>query len=198
MIFTTYWFQIFAALTVAIYWLLWRRGLRLWFLGLACLAFHYHFAGPAGMAPIIVLMIVTYLAGLSHNRAVCAAAMILCVCSLSFYKYAAFLIGAVVSPLSASTAEHLAHSAAAVLPGLPPLGISFFTFEFVHYLFEVRRGGAPIRNPLRFLLFSIFFPSLVAGPSSATRSSLRASTREASASGSATSPRACSGLRWDT
>jgi alginate O-acetyltransferase complex protein AlgI len=28
----------------------------------------------------------------------------------------------------------------------------------------VRKGAEPIRNPLRFLLFAIFFPSLVAGP----------------------------------
>jgi alginate O-acetyltransferase complex protein AlgI len=54
--------------------------------------------------------------------------------------------------------------AEAIMPGLPPLGISFFAFEFVHYLIEVRRGGAPIRHPLKFLLFSVFFPSLVAGP----------------------------------
>jgi alginate O-acetyltransferase complex protein AlgI len=51
-----------------------------------------------------------------------------------------------------------------MLPGAYPLAISFFIFEFVHYLFEVRRGGEPIRNPLKFLLFAIFFPSLVAGP----------------------------------
>jgi alginate O-acetyltransferase complex protein AlgI len=34
----------------------------------------------------------------------------------------------------------------------------------VHYLFEVWRGGEPIRNPLKFLLFALFFPSLVSGP----------------------------------
>jgi len=34
----------------------------------------------------------------------------------------------------------------------------------VHYLYEVKRGGEPIRNPVKFLLFAIFFPSLVAGP----------------------------------
>ena len=50
------------------------------------------------------------------------------------------------------------------MPGLPPLGVSFFAFEFVHYLFEVKNGNEPIRDPLKFLLFSIFFPSLVAGP----------------------------------
>ena len=76
MIFTTYWFQVFAIVTVAVYWLLGRQGPRLWFLGLACLLFHYHFAGPAGMAPIIVLMIIAYFAGLSRSRAACGAAMV--------------------------------------------------------------------------------------------------------------------------
>ena len=45
-----------------------------------------------------------------------------------------------------------------------PLAISFFTFEFVHYLTDVYRGGAPIRSPFRFAFFSIFFPSIVSGP----------------------------------
>jgi alginate O-acetyltransferase complex protein AlgI len=163
-IFTTYWFQFFAVIVVACYWLLQRQGLRLWFLGLACLAFHFHFAGPAGMAPIIVLMIVTYLAGRSRTRAACNAAMALCVATLCFYKYAIFLIYAAVHPLSPDLAGHLSQKTISILPELPPLGISFFTFEFVHYLFEVRRGGEPIRSPLKFLLFAIFFPSLVAGP----------------------------------
>ena len=53
---------------------------------------------------------------------------------------------------------------ASVLPLLPPLGISFFVFEFVHYLIEIRRGHRPIRSPLSFALFTSFWPSLVAGP----------------------------------
>jgi alginate O-acetyltransferase complex protein AlgI len=163
-IFTTYWFQLFALVAVAIYWLLPWSHARKGFLGLACLAFHYHFAGPAGMAPIIVLMIATYLAALSRSRAAATAAIVLCVGALCSYKYALFLIGAAVGPFSASAAAGLAAAASRALPALPPLGISFFVFEFVHYLVEVRRGGEPIRNPLRFLLFAIFFPSLVAGP----------------------------------
>jgi len=90
--------------------------------------------------------------------------MAACVAALCFYKYAVFLIGALVAPLSGGLAALLTRGVSSVMPGAPPLGISFFAFEFVHYLFEVRRGGEPIRSPLRFLLFSIFFPSLVAGP----------------------------------
>ena len=54
------------------------------------------------------------------------------------------------------------------LPEAPPLAISFFTFEFVHYLVDCRRGTFPIRKPVDFILFAIFFPTLVAGRSSAT------------------------------
>ncbi len=164
MIFTTYWFLAFALVTVALYWALpWPMAKR-WFLGAACLTFHAHFAGPAGMAPIVALMVLTYFAGLSRNRAACLGVMIVCALTLGFYKYSLFVIGAAVEPINPAYAAQLQGAVKGIMPGLPPLGVSFFAFEFVHYLFEVRKGGEPIRDPLKFLLFSIFFPSLVAGP----------------------------------
>jgi alginate O-acetyltransferase complex protein AlgI len=45
-----------------------------------------------------------------------------------------------------------------------PLAISFFAFEFIHYLVEVARGREPMRNPVDFALFTLFWPSIVAGP----------------------------------
>jgi len=90
--------------------------------------------------------------------------MVLCALTLCFYKYALFFIGVAIEPLSAAYAAQLTEAAKKIMPGAPPLGISFFAFEFVHYLYEVRGGGEPIRHPVKFLLFSIFFPSLVAGP----------------------------------
>ena len=164
MIFTTYWFVLFAGIVVPVYWLLPRPEFRLWFLGAACLVFHAHFAGPAGMAPIIILMIFTYAAGLSRRRWACIAVMGLCVLTLAFYKYALFLIGAAVEPWNAALGARLVTDTRGIMPGAPPLGMSFFAFEFVHYLYEVKQGGEPIRPPLKFMLFSIFFPSLVAGP----------------------------------
>lgn len=164
MIFTTYWFVLFAAGVLPCYWLLPRPEWRLWFLAAACLVFHAHFAGPAGMVPIIVLMVITYAAGLTRNRLACGAAMGVCVLTLCFYKYALFLVGALVSPWQPGLGEQWAEGAKSLMPGLPPLGISFFAFEFVHYLYDVRAGATPIRSPLKFVLFAIFFPSLVAGP----------------------------------
>lgn len=164
MIFTTYWFLVFAVACVSIYWVIPISRYRLWFLAAACLVFHAHFAGPAGMIPIIVLMVITYLAGLSRKKSACIAAMILCALTLGFYKYASFLVGSLLATFNLAQATDAENAINHFLPSLPPLGISFFTFEFVHYLFEIKRGGEPIRNPLKFLLFSIFFPSLVAGP----------------------------------
>lgn len=45
-----------------------------------------------------------------------------------------------------------------------PLGISFFVFEFIHYLVDVAKGEKPVRNPIDFALFAAFFPSQIAGP----------------------------------
>jgi len=164
MIFTTYWFLLFAAWTVTVFWLLPRPAWRLGWLAVACVCFHVHFAGPAGVLPIVVLMIVTYFAGRSRNRAACVAAITLCVAALCFYKYAVFLIGTLADPISPALAATLTKTTRSLMPGAPPLAVSFFTFEFVHYLYEVHRGGEPIRSPLKFVLFAIFFPSLVAGP----------------------------------
>jgi alginate O-acetyltransferase complex protein AlgI len=45
-----------------------------------------------------------------------------------------------------------------------PLGISFFIFEFVHYIVDVYRGREPVRDFLSFALFPAFFPTQIAGP----------------------------------
>jgi alginate O-acetyltransferase complex protein AlgI len=164
MIFTSYWFLLFAVVAMTVFRLLPGPFLRQAWLAAACAVFHWHFAGAAGVKPIIVLMVVTYAAGLSRRRWACALGMAASVLALCFYKYSLFLIGSVVAPLSAGAAAALSALATKALPGSPPLGVSFFAFEFVHYLYEVRRGGEPIRNPGKFFIFSVFFPSLVAGP----------------------------------
>jgi alginate O-acetyltransferase complex protein AlgI len=164
MIFTTYWFFAFTALCVLVFWLIPTAKFRLPFLAIACLVFHGHFAGPAGMAPIVVLMVVTFFCGLARSKAATSAGIVICVLALCFYKYTVFAVSAAVAPWLPQLAEQIVQSYRKMSPAAAPLGISFFVFEFVHYLVEVRRGGEPIRSPLKFLLFSIFFPSLVAGP----------------------------------
>jgi alginate O-acetyltransferase complex protein AlgI len=45
-----------------------------------------------------------------------------------------------------------------------PLGISFFTFEQIAYLVDVRRGKVKPDDPITYALFVTFFPHLIAGP----------------------------------
>jgi alginate O-acetyltransferase complex protein AlgI len=47
---------------------------------------------------------------------------------------------------------------------LLPLGISFFVFEFVHYLVDVYKGDKPLTSWMEFAAFAAFFPSQIAGP----------------------------------
>ena len=44
-----------------------------------------------------------------------------------------------------------------------PLGISFFTFEFIHYLTEVKKGSVQVGRARDFYLFSFFFQPWLAG-----------------------------------
>lgn len=164
MLFTTYWFVWFAAIFFPLYWACTHPVARQWWLLIGCATFHYYFAGPAGVLPIVVLGIVTYLAALSRRRGLCSGAIALSVLALVFYKYTLFLSSGLVGYFSPELGAAAVQRAQGWLPSAPPLGISFFVFEFVHYLVEVQRGGEPIRRPLDFALFSIFFPSLVAGP----------------------------------
>jgi len=167
MLFLQPWFWAFAVTALAVYWVCPPRFKPYWLL-LASAMFHYHFAGPAGVAPIIVLALLTYSVGLATAAQPAgrsyAMAMLVLVAALGFYKY---------SRLGARTGAALlgflgVHVAPEVwewqLAGAP-LGISFFTFEFVHYLYEIRVHRRPaVRNPVHFALFAIFFPTLVSGP----------------------------------
>lgn len=164
MIFNTYWFACFSAVFFPVYWLLFHPAWRKTWLLLGCGVFHFHFAGPAGVIPIVVIGLATYLAALTRRRWVCTATVVLCVAALGFYKYAVFFCQDLLGALAPGLAVMLEKQVRAVHPGAAPLAISFFAFEFVHYLVEVRRGRDPIRRLDDFALFAIHFPSLVAGP----------------------------------
>lgn len=45
-----------------------------------------------------------------------------------------------------------------------PLGISFFTFEFIHYAHDRYRGRCPRGSVAEYFAFIFFFPTMVAGP----------------------------------
>ena len=164
MIFATYWFFVFAVLFLPVFWLLRHPSARMVWLLIACVTFHVHYAGPAGVLPIIVIGIITYLAGLTRHKIICLLAIAVCIGALCFYKYTIFFLNGVFGQINPEAGKVASSWAKNILPEAPPLGISFFAFEFVHYLYDVRSGTPPLRNFFQFTAFSIFFPSLVAGP----------------------------------
>jgi len=86
--------------------------------------------------------------------------LLICGGTLACFKY---------SPLLASTwnslSQHLSLDSSVPIPRLLiPIGISFFTFEFIHYLTDLYFGKVRRASLLDFSLFAFFFPSLVSGP----------------------------------
>ena len=170
MIFNTTWFLIFFISFYFFLWILPTGKLRFYYLLICCFIFHYHFAGPAGVAPIIIIAIITYFMAIwiskfppgPQKKRAFLLGLLAPVLALIFYKYRVLLFSPLV-PLAQGPAKEflLAH----VVQVAMPLAISFFTFEFVHYLTDVYHGyGEPVRNPLKFGIFCIFFPSIVSGP----------------------------------
>ncbi len=75
---------------------------------------------------------------------------------LGFFKYFGFLMDTV----SAIFHVKIGYTALAL-----PIGISFYTFQAMSYIFDVYKGTVkPQKNPLKFGLYLSFFPQLIAGP----------------------------------
>jgi alginate O-acetyltransferase complex protein AlgI len=75
--------------------------------------------------------------------------------TLAYFKYAFFIAGNLNALLDANLTFHAV---------LLPLGISFFTFEQISYLTDVRRNGRSEPDLIHYTFFVVFFPRLVAGP----------------------------------
>jgi alginate O-acetyltransferase complex protein AlgI len=164
MLFLTPWFFLFACVVFPLYWSIRVPIIRLSLLLVACVVFHAHFAGPAGVMPIVMLAATTYFAGLTEKKSICMPTAALCVLALVFYKYTRFICLAMVGGIWPEWGQETFESVGPWMPSAPPLAISFFVFEFVHYLYDVSQGSPSIRNPLGFSLFCLFWPSIVAGP----------------------------------
>jgi alginate O-acetyltransferase complex protein AlgI len=107
-----------------------------------------------------------------------------CVAVLAYFKYAHWLLLSLADLAAAGGVGPIAAWSTKLAGRLAvdlrvPLGISFFTFEFVHYLTDIYKGrlnaqpvaGSPAqaaaseaRGGRDFLLFALFFPTLLAGP----------------------------------
>jgi alginate O-acetyltransferase complex protein AlgI len=98
--------------------------------------------------------------GRRRPRAALLAAVALNVSVLLYYKYLLFILDSVHGALGWVGVDYSEPRVSIFLP----LGISFFVFEFVHYLVDVWSGRPAVRSPVKFAVFAAFFPTQIAGP----------------------------------
>ncbi|MBY0547691.1 MAG: hypothetical protein K2W95_10380 [Candidatus Obscuribacterales bacterium] len=174
MIFSSLEYLLFLPLVVLLYWQLkgsWRPGLVV-----ASSLFFYMSWLPIYGILLLLLTTCTWLLGLGvagaktgsvKARTLLTFGITLNLGCLCYYKYAGFILANIASSL------HMLNSVigpaipawdAPVIEALLPLGISFFVFEFVHYLVDVYKSGQPVKSWMEFTAFASYFPSQIAGP----------------------------------
>lgn len=104
------------------------------------------------------------------SKALLVCGLLLNLGCLCYYKYTNFFLENIVAAINSFTHAGLAFGLklpayeVPLLDVLLPLGISFFVFEFIHYLVDVYKGSKPLKSLMEFLAFAAFFPSQIAGP----------------------------------
>ncbi len=167
MVFTEPFFLfVFLPCTLLAYWALparWRNSVLL----IASLAF-YAIGQQSDVLVLLSSIGVNAAAGfvLATSRsagaraAVVVAGIVANLAILAWFKYSGFLTSNLDAVIERFGWQGLAIPAVAL-----PVGISFFTFQAMSYLIDVKRGDArSARNPFDLALYIALFPQLVAGP----------------------------------
>ncbi len=178
MIFVTPWFLLFSFAVAVILFLVRRTQLpRLILMFATSVWFYIHFAGLSGFLVISALSLFTFCAGIAiyhyNNFKQQKSALLLFICvapaiiTLVYFRFYDFFgaqlvrgLGLIGFDFTTTVGSWLKQSS----PVIHLLGVSFFAFEFCHYLIDIYHGEKPLRNPLKFGIFALFYPRLAAGP----------------------------------
>jgi alginate O-acetyltransferase complex protein AlgI len=165
MIFNTWAYGLFLLIAVVVYWLAptRARGAVLTAFGLFFYAYYYppHLLLIVASIPLVAWIARRVADGSSGaRRRWLAVGVAGCLGALAFYKYQGLVVELtrdLLYPLGVSVDVQ-------AMELRPPLGISFFVFEYVHYLIEVFRGTIGPARLGELSLFIMFFPTLICGP----------------------------------
>lgn len=165
MLFNSLAYLIFLPVTWALFWAVparWRVDLML----IASYVFYASWSVPYA-AMIFGLVVMNYVFGVvlgaavRRRRALLAAFIAADLAVLAVFKYLDFGLS---SFAAASNTVFGTQLDPPLLHLVLPLGISFFTFEFIHYLVDIYRGEMAVHSFTKFHVFSAFFPTQIAGP----------------------------------
>ncbi len=169
MLFNTFDYFIFLPVVFALYWFVFNKSLK--WQNIAVLAASYFFygwwnwkfLGLLGLSTLLDYYYGFFVA--SPNRKKAKLFLWLSVLNnlgiLAVFKYYNFFITEFESAISVFGI----HFTPWLLKIALPVGISFYTFHGMSYVFDIYRGKLkPIQNFVEYALFVAFFPLLVAGP----------------------------------
>lgn len=156
MLFNSYTYLAFLTLCVVLYWTAperWRLTLLILFGSLFYLDYSpIYFLLILGLACTVFAAGRHRLTGRSDHAIGACVLLVLLVFIL--FKYEHLFIATIFGGTRAEGALGL----------IMPLGISFFIFEFIHYLTDIARGKIRIHPPGEFFAFTLFFPTMISGP----------------------------------
>lgn len=168
MLFVELRFFIFFAIVLTVYWTLRTNNARKWFILLAS----YYFYGSWDWRFAIMLLVLStgdwfFALKLSQTddarlrKLYVSLSLFMNLSVLAFFKYFHFFVNSAIA-----FAQQLQfHLSGPTLKIILPVGVSFFTFQSLSYTIDVYRREIPPVFSLRdYLMFSSFFPQLVAGP----------------------------------
>ena len=162
MIFNTWDYYLLFLLPAAILFRVSRTAFRPWILAVSgCLFFTYfsytQLGGAVGAACLAIFLWESFVSRFYKPGSwICILGVVQTILFLAVFKYRNFLSGIVWHD---STHNPLYWKNAFL-----PLGISFFTFEFLHYAWDRYRGKTETGSVGEYMAFILFFPTMVAGP----------------------------------
>lgn len=162
--FAGYWFFCFALVLYPMYWLLPTKGGRQAVIFLFSCVFYIHNSqNLLGLGEVFLLAGLTFSCIYFGSRSLILSVIILNAAFWMCFKFE----GEVTEIFCRMWEIHRCHlnegdGRSAWL--VPPLGISFFVFEFVHVLVDVYRKKIGNIGFKSFLIYALFFPTVACGP----------------------------------
>ena len=160
-------FLIFLPVVLLLYWLLPHRFR--WVLLLAASYYFYMSWNPWLIFLILSITLVSYLSGIFISKTESKKVkkfwliltIVICVGTLIFFKYFNFLLQNAINFLNLFSL----HIESVALNIILPIGISFYTFQTLSYVFDIYKGKCEAEKHFGYYaLFVCYFPQLVAGP----------------------------------
>ena len=125
--------------------------------------FFYFVGEPKAIVVMLLSIFINYIGGIAVNsggekqrKISLTIVVILNLTILFYYKYLMFIVGNISKIFDFSVETKSIYM---------PIGISFFTFQGMSYVFDVYMKNAEVKkNPLDIALYISLFPQLIAGP----------------------------------